>query len=126
MDDETIHITMSAEQLGQFSQLIQTIQAALSGGQAGCQPLSRFVTVDERCQYRWPLATAEHRRRIRDVALARYKERLGKFPLKLTGHANGTFVIEEENLPILDRAIDIVRNEAEAREKMPLFNRPPR
>ncbi len=126
MDNESIQITMSAEELRQFSQLIHTIQGALSGGQMGCQPMGRFVTVDERCQYRWPLATPEHRRRIRDVCLARYRERLGRHPYKLTGHANAPFVIEEEHLPILDRAIDIVRNEFEAWEKMPLFNRRPR
>ena len=36
---------------------------------------------------------------------------------------NGTFAIEEEYLSILDSAIDAVRNEVEAREKMPLFDR---
>jgi hypothetical protein len=31
-------------------------------------------------------------------------------------------MVEAEYLAILDRAIDIVRNEVEAREKMPLFS----
>ena len=85
--------------------------------------MGRFVTIEERCKYRWPLATPEDRRRIRDVCLGRYREYLGRHPYKLTGHANGTFMIEEEHLPILDRAIDIVRNEAEERASMPLFAR---
>jgi hypothetical protein len=123
MDKESIQISMSAEELRQFAQIIQTIQMAMSGGQVGCQPLNRCVTVDDRCQYRWPLATPKHRRRVRDVCLARYRERLGRNPYKLTGCANAAFVIEEEHLAILDRAIDIVRNEAEERERMPLFPR---
>jgi len=123
MDNESIQISMSAAEFGQFSQLIQTLQSATSGGQVGGQPRDRFVTVEDRGQYRWPLATAEHRRRIRDVCLAKYRERLGRHPYKLTGHANGAFVIAEEHRAILDRVIDVVRNEYEARQQMPLFNR---
>jgi hypothetical protein len=123
MDNESVQISMSAEELRQFTQLIQAIQSALSGGQTGCQPMGRLVTIDDRCQYRWPLATPDHRRRIRDVCLARYREFVRRYPYKLTGHANAAFVIEEEHLAILDRAIDVVRNEAEEREKFPLFNR---
>src|SRR5437899_3501098 len=123
MDDESIQINLSAEELRQFEQLIQAIQSALADGQTGCQPVGPFVTADERCEFRWPLATPEHRRRIRDVCLARYRERLQRYPYKLTGHANGAFVIEEKYLAILGRAIDVVRNEVEARERMPLFNR---
>jgi hypothetical protein len=123
MDNKSIQISMSVEEYTQFAQFIQTIHGAISGGQTGAQPQARFVTVEDRCQYRWPLATAEHRRRIRDVCLARYREHLGRYPLKLTGHANSAFMIEEEHLAILDRAIDIVRNEVEAREQCPLFDR---
>jgi len=123
MTNDSVRISVSAEEARQFVQFAQKVQSALPGGQAGCQPVSRLITVDERCQYRWPLATPEHRRRIRDVCLARYREQVGRHPYKLTGHANGTFTIEEQYMAILDRAIDIVRNEAEAREKMPLFQR---
>ncbi len=126
MSNEPVRIDVSADEFRQLVQLAQNILGAMPGGQAGRQPMGRFVTVDDRCQYRWPLATPEHRRRIRDVCLARYRESLGRYPHKLTGHVNGAFMIEEEHLPILDRAIDIVRNEVEAREKMPLFNRPAR
>jgi hypothetical protein len=50
-----------------------------------------------------------------------YRERLGRMPLKLTGHLNGVFAVEREHLPILDRAINIVKNEVEARGDTPLF-----
>jgi hypothetical protein len=126
MDDEPVQITMSAEEFGQFLELLQTFQVALSAGITGREPMGRFVTVDERCAYRWPLATAEHRRRIRDVCLAKYRDRLGRYPYKLTGHPNGAYLIEIENVALLDRSIDLVRNEAEARDMMPLFRRKPR
>ena len=88
--------------------------------------MGRLVAIDDRCKYRWPLATPDHRRRIRDVCLARYHECVRRYPYKPTGHANAAFVIEEEYPATLDRAVGIVRNEAEAQEKMPLFPRRPR
>ncbi len=109
MENETIQFSLSAEEARQLAQLCQTIQNALPGGQVNCQPL----------------ATPEQRRRVRDVCLARYREQVGRYPFKLTGCANGMYIVEEERVPILDRSIDIVRNEFEAREKMPLFNRRP-
>jgi len=123
MENDSVQISVSVEEARGIAQLAQKIQGAQSGGQAGRQPVSRLVTVEDRCQYRWPLATQEHRRRIRDVCLARYREQVGRYPYKQTGYANGTFTIEDEYVAILDRAIDIVRNEVEAREKMPLFQR---
>lgn len=126
MDNESVQIIMSKEEFRQLTQLFQTFQNALPGGPTAYQPVGRFWTVDERCQYRWPLATPRQRRRIRDVCFARYREQLGRHPFKLTGHANGVLVIEEEHLAILDRAIDIVRNEEDGRDKYPLFRRRPR
>ncbi len=39
----------------------------------------------------------------------------------MNGCPNGTFMIEQDHLPILDRAIDVVRAEVEARGPGPLF-----
>ncbi|HEX5270067.1 MAG TPA: hypothetical protein VFW33_06260 [Gemmataceae bacterium] len=126
MDDDSIKISLSAEGLKQFAQLFQTIQGAPPDAQESRQPLGQFWTVDDRCRQRWPLATPEQRRRIRDVCVARYREHLGRYPFKLSGHANAAFMVEEEYLTILDGAIDTVRNDAEGRSAMPLFNRRPR
>ena len=51
----------------------------------------------------------ENERRVRDVCIAIYRERLGRHPLKLLGYLNGPFAIEREHLDILDLAIDRVK-----------------
>jgi len=119
MDKEN-QVVMSLEEFCQFTRAMLNTKTTTP---AGCQPIGPFVTIHDRCKLRWPLATKDDERRIRDVCLGMYRERLNRDPYKLTGHINGTFVIEEEHLAILDRAIDIVRNEAEERKAMPLFGR---
>jgi hypothetical protein len=120
MDSEPIQIQVSAEEIRQFA---QGILSALSSVQINSRPLDQFVTVENRCKDLWPTATTRNRRRIRDVCLGIHRERLGRHPYKLTGHLNGTFAIERDHLDILDRAIDIVKEEVEARESTPLFSR---
>ena len=43
----------------------------------------------------------------------------------MTGRPNGTYRIEQDNLPILNQAIDVVRDEVDDRENPPLFRRRP-
>jgi hypothetical protein len=106
------------EAMGRFTQHILT---AVSEMMVACRPIGEVITVDDRCKQRWPAATKKNRRRVRDVAVAKHSERLGRHPLKLTGAPNGTFAFERDHLDILDLAIDTVKAEAEARETMPLF-----
>jgi hypothetical protein len=120
VDDETIRIEVSPEEL---RRLVQDGLITISGVRLNYQQIGPFVSIEDRVRERWPLATKKNQRRIRDACLGMYRERVGRHPYKMTGHVNGTFLIEREYLGLLDRAIDLVRNEAEAREKMPLFGR---
>ena len=106
--------------MGQFTQHILT---AVSEMMVACRPIGEVITVDDRCKQRWPAATQKNRRRVRDVAVAKHIERLGRHPLKLNGALNGTFAFERDHLDILDSAIDTVKGEVETRESMPLFRR---
>ena len=60
----------------------------------------------------------------RDVAIAMHVERLGYRPGKLTGHKNGNFAFEREQLALLDEAIDRVIEEQTGKLIAPLFVRP--
>ena len=119
MEGETIRIEVSPEEL---RQLVQNGLITISGVRLSYQPIGPFVSIEDRIKERWPLATKKHQRRIRDVCLGIYRERVSRYPCKVTGHNNAAFMIEQEHVGILDRAIDIVRNETEARQAMPLFH----
>jgi hypothetical protein len=123
MSSESIHVQVSPEEL---RQLIQGAFAALFDRLANCRPVDQLITIDDRCKQRWPMATKRNQRRVRDVCVGMHCERLGRHPLKRTGHVNGCFVIERDHLDILDTAIDIVMEEVASRESMPLFSRRPR
>src|SRR5438067_1571933 len=122
MNDETIRIEVSPEEL---RRLVQNGSITISGVRLSYQTIGPFVSIEDRVKERWPLATKDNQRRIRDVCLGMYRERVCRHPYKTTGHVNATFVIEQEHIGLLDRAIDLVRNEAEARQAMPLFDRRP-
>ena len=71
MKDDPIRIEVSAEEVRQFVQLAQHALVALSGARLGCQPIGPFVTIEDRVKERWPMATKENQRRIRDVCLGK-------------------------------------------------------
>jgi hypothetical protein len=119
MSDE-VEIQLSPEETAK----IQAFLSALaSRTPVNLRPIGPFITVDDRCNERWPMASRKHKQRIRDVALARYRCEVGREPYKLNGYVNGTYVFEMEYLAILDRSIDIVRNKVDEENAMPLFNR---
>jgi hypothetical protein len=120
---EPDHIQVSVEEV---RQIIQSVLSAWSSVLVNCHPIDQLVTVADRCKQRWPTASRKHRRRVRDVAVAIHRERLGYHPLKLTGASNGTFAIERDHLCILDEAIDLIRDQAEGQDDLPLFRRPRR
>src|SRR5262245_60401270 len=117
--DKDVRIEMS---LGDLCQLLETFRASRTDSPVGLEQLGSIGTVDDHIRERWWLATPKDRRRIRDVFLAKYRQKLNRDPLKLSGHLNAAFVVEQANLPILDEAIDLVRNEVEAKRHTPLFN----
>ncbi len=119
MANEPFEFHGSPEEL---KSIVQGFLTSLFGTLVSCRPHDQLVTVNERCQQRWPAATKKYERRIRDVFVAVYRERLGRHPCKLTGNLNGTFVCEREHLDILDRAIDTIKNEVERRD--PPFSHP--
>lgn len=119
MANETIRLEMTAEEL---ARIVQSTLTAAVNALATYRRIDQFITVDDRCKDRWPSAAKKKRWRVRDVFVGMYRERLGSPPLKLTGHLNGVIAVEREHLEILDRAIDIVKDEAEGRETMPLFS----
>jgi len=85
MDGETIRIEVSPEEL---RQLTQNGTIVISGVRLSYQRIGPFVTVEDRVKERWPMATKRHHRRIRDVCLGMYRERVGRDPYKSTGHIN--------------------------------------
>ncbi len=107
--------------MDELRQFMQKAASALSSMAANYRPIGPFVTVDDRLKDRWPMATKKDRCRVRDVCVGMFMERLGRRPYKMNGCPNGTFMIEQDHLPILDRAIDVVRAEVEARGPGPLF-----
>jgi hypothetical protein len=115
--EKEIRVAMSLDEL---RQLLQTPLAMQPGA---ARPIGPFVTVDDRLKERWPLVPKKSKRRISDVAIARYREHVGRYPHKMTGYENGTYMIEVEHIEIVDRVIDLIRNEEEARRLMPLFTR---
>jgi hypothetical protein len=123
MDDQPIQINVSPQEARQFAQVLVD---ALSAVLVNCRPIDQLITVEDRCRQLWPSASARNRHRVRDVFVAIHRERLGRHPLKLTGHLNGTIVVEREHLDILDHAIDVIREEVEGDQDMPLFSRRPR
>lgn len=112
---------VSALEQGQ-AEILQALRQAIL---APLPRLDQLVTVEERCRRRWPQADPDHRRRVRDVAIGIYRERFGQHPFKLTGHKNGVIAFEREHLDVLDQAIDVVMEEVEGRQVVPLFLRPP-
>jgi len=118
MCNEPIQIQVSQEEIRQFIQTILTTEFSMA---VSCRPIDQLVTIRERVRERWPAATTENRRRVRDVCIAIYRERLGENPLKLTGDQNGTYAVERQYMDIIDLAIDRVRAEVERRELLPLF-----
>jgi hypothetical protein len=119
MANESIRVEMTADE---WQKVVQSTLTAAINALATCHPIDQLVTVDDRCRERWPTATKKNKRRIRDVFVGMYRERLGRHPLKLTGHLNGTIAVEREHLATLDHAIDIVKDEVEGRESLPLFS----
>lgn len=117
--------TAPAVPLPDFAALIQQMGQAivreLREGTTGTHRIDHLVTVEDRMRQRWGGAGNKDRRRVRDVAIGIYRERLGRHPLKLTGHLNGAIAFEREHLDILDRAVDIVMEEAEGAQVVPLF-----
>jgi hypothetical protein len=120
MANEVVQVQMTREELQEF---FRGVFAAAAGTLQTCRPIDQLVTVDGRCKQRWPAATKKNQRRIRDVCLGIYRERLGRHPYKLTGYLNGTFAVEREHLDLLDLAIDVVKGEVESRESLSLFAR---
>lgn len=120
MDKEN-QVIMSLEDL---CQLVGTMLKLRTNSLANHERLGPFTTVDDRVKERWPLASKKAKRRIRDVCLGKYRQRLNRDPYKINGYANGTYLIEMEHIAILEDSIVTIRNEFEERERMPLFERP--
>lgn len=120
MSKVSFQIELSPEE---FREIVESVVSMLSGVLVPCRTIDQLVTIDERCKQRWPSASKKNQRRVRDVCVASYRERLGRHPLKLTGHVNGVFAIERDHLDLLDRAIDVIKDEVESRESTPLFGR---
>jgi hypothetical protein len=109
------------------TELVREIVGAVVGAVTNLLPAARqisdLITIDDRCGQRWPSATDKQRRRIRDLAVCLYRERHGRWPLKLTGRDNGEIAFEREDLSLIDTAIDFTIEREERRLATPLFDR---
>src|SRR5438445_168243 len=79
--DNEMKIEVSLDEVREF---MQNALSMLSNMAANYRPIGPFVTVDDRCKDRWPAATKKHQRRIRDVLLGMFRERLGYHPFKMS------------------------------------------
>ena len=86
-------------------------------------PVRDFVTVEQRCEQRWPTARLKERRRVRDVTVGLLWQRRQKTPLKMGTARNSPYVFEREDLDVIDEAIDRVIEEVTGHQIAPLFVR---
>lgn len=87
-------------------------------------PVGRLWTVHERCREMWPKATANDRKRVREIACGLHLVHYGERPMKSGTEKNSQFTWDIERLHVLDQAIRRAQEEAMGGPGGSLFNRP--